>query len=93
MIVRKTDHMDWIEWGINNDIDPTILGWVKDNPQLFAAFEDVKDPSENPYIFHPKEQRAAFVTPRSLHAASDILHVRDQFDDQTLTALSDGYYR
>ena len=90
VIVRKTDHMDWIEWGINNNIDPTILGWVKDNPQLFAAFEDVKDPSENPYIFHPKEQRTAFVTPRSLHAASDILHVRDQFDDQTLTALLMG---
>ena len=87
---RKTNHMDWIEWGINNGIDATLLGWVKDNPQLMASFEDVKDPDENPYIFHPQQQRAAFVTPRSLHAASDILKVREAFDDQTLTAALMG---
>lgn len=88
--VRKTDHMSWIEWGINNDIDHTLLGWVKDNPHLFASFEDVRDPDENPYIFHPKQQRAAFVTPRSLHAASDILKQRALFDDQTLTSALMG---
>ena len=88
--VRKTDHMDWIEWGINNGIDATLLGWVKDNPQLMASFEDVKDPDENPYIFHPQQQRAAFVTPRSLHAASDILKQREAFDEQTLTAALMG---
>ena len=88
--VRKTAHMDWIEWGINNGIDATLLGWVKDNPQLMASFEDVKDPDENPYIFHPQQQRAAFVTPRSLHAASDILKQREAFDDQTLTAALMG---
>ena len=88
--VRKTDHMDWIEWGINNGIDATLLGWVKDNPQLMASFEDVKDPDENPYIFHPQQQRAAFVTPRSLHAASDILKQREAFDDQTLPAALMG---
>ena len=88
--VRKTDHMDWIEWGINNGIDATLLGWVKDNPQLMASFEDVKDPDENPYIFHPQQQRAAFVTPRSLHKASDILKQREAFDDQTLTAALMG---
>jgi len=87
---RKTDHMDWIEWGINNGIDATLLGWVKDNKHLMASFEDVKDPDENPYIFHPKQQRLAFVTPRSLHAASDILKQRGAFDDQTLTSLLMG---
>ena len=88
--VRKTDNMAWIEWGINNGIDHSLLGWCKDNPQLFASFEEVKDPDENPYIFHPKQQRKAFVTPRTLHAASDILHQRHAFDDQTLTALLMG---
>ena len=46
--VRKTDHMDWIEWGINNEVDHSLLGWVKDNPHLMASFEDLKDPDENP---------------------------------------------
>ena len=88
--VRKSTNMEWIEWGINNGIYHTLLGWCKDNPHLFASFEDIKDPDENPYIFHPKQQRAAFVTPRSLHAASDILHQRHMFDDQTITAALMG---
>lgn len=87
---RKPSNMEWIEWGINNGVDHTLLGWCKDNPQLFLSFEDVRDPEENPYIFHPKAQRAAFVTPRSLEAASDILKERHLFDDQTLTGTLMG---
>jgi energy-coupling factor transporter ATP-binding protein EcfA2 len=87
---RKPDNMEWIEWGINNGIDHTLLGWCKDNPHLFHGFEDVKDPDDNPYIYHPKQQRTAFVTPRSLEAASDWLKTREHFDDQTLTGLLMG---
>jgi hypothetical protein len=87
---RKPSNMEWIEWGINNGVDHTLLGWCKDNPQLFLSFEDVRDPDDNPYIFHPKAQRAAFVTPRSLEAASDILKERHLFDDQTLTGTLMG---
>ena len=58
-------------------VDHTLLGWCKDNPQLFASFEDVKDPENNLYIFHPKAARTSFVTPRSLEAASDWLKLRD----------------
>jgi hypothetical protein len=57
---------------------------------LFHSFEDVKDPEQNPYIYHPKQQRTAFVTPRSLEAASDWLKVRDGMDDQSVTALLMG---
>ena len=88
--MRKPNNMEWIEWGINNDIDPVMLGWCKDNPQLFASFEDVKDPSENPWIFHPKEFRRSFFTPRSGHKASNWLKQRHLFDDQTLTATLMG---
>ena len=87
---RKPSNMEWIEWGINNGVDHSLLGWCKDNPQLFHSFDDYKNPDDNPYIFHPKQQRAAFVTPRSLEAASDILKERHQFDDQTTTAALMG---
>ena len=87
---RKPSNMEWIEWGINNGVDHTLLGWCKDNPQLFHSFEDIKDPEQNPYIFHPKAARPAFVTPRSLEAASDWLKVRDGMDDQTVTAMLMG---
>lgn len=86
VLVRKPSHMEWIEWGINHGIDHSLLGWVKDNPQLFQTFEDVSNPDENPYIFHPKAQRQSFVTPRSLEAASDLLKARHLFDDQTCVA-------
>jgi energy-coupling factor transporter ATP-binding protein EcfA2 len=83
---RKPTHMEWIEWGINNGIDFSVLGWVRDNPQLFQSFDEVPNPEENPYIYHPREQRAAFVTPRSLHKASHLVKLRDRLDDQTVTA-------
>tara|TARA_R100001594_G_scaffold31938_2_gene59397 strand:+ start:1257 stop:2354 length:1098 start_codon:yes stop_codon:yes gene_type:complete len=88
--MRKPDNIEWIEWGINNGVDHTLLGWCKDNPQLFASFEDVKDPDENPYIYHPQSQRTAFFTPRSAEAASDWLKERENYDDQTLTGLLMG---
>jgi len=88
--MRKPDNIEWIEWGINNGVDHTLLGWCKDNPQLFASFEDIKDPDENPYIYHPQAQRTAFFTPRSAEAASDWLKERENYDDQTLTGLLMG---
>jgi len=88
--MRKPSNMEWIEWGINNDIDHTLLGWCKDNPQLFASFTGIKDPDENPYIYHPQAQRTAFFTPRSAEAASDWLKQREHLDDQTLTSVLMG---
>jgi len=87
---RKPSNMQWIEWGINNGVDHTLLGWCKDNPQLFNSFDDHPNPDDNPYIFHPKQQRPAFVTPRSLEAASDVLKARDGMDDMTVTAALMG---
>ncbi len=83
---RKPTHLEWIDWGINNGLDFSLLGWVRDNPQLMQSFDEITDPEENPYIYHPRAQRAAFVTPRSLHKASNLLKQRDKLDDHTITA-------
>ena len=89
--LRKPSNIEWIEdYAINAGVDHALLGWCKDNPQLFHGFENVKDPEDNPYIYHPNAQRAAFVTPRSLEAASDWLKQRHLYDDQTLTSLLMG---
>lgn len=90
LTLKKPSHIAWLEWGINNGIDHTLLGWVKDNPHVFQSFDEVKNPDDNPYIFHPRSQRAAFVTPRSLEAASDWLKVREHLDDVSLTAALIG---
>lgn len=88
--MRKPTADEWIGWGIGKGIDPMILGWARENPSVFEGFENVTNPSDNPYIFHPKEQRAAFVTPRSLEAASDWMRDRAAFDDVTMTAALMG---
>jgi energy-coupling factor transporter ATP-binding protein EcfA2 len=89
--VRKPTAEEWLEWGINNGIEPTVLGFVKENPQVMQSFEDVSTPSENPYIYHPKDAaRGAFVTGRSLEAASKWVMKRDKLDKQTLTAMLIG---
>lgn len=81
----------WIDWGINNGIDPAILSFVRENPQLMQSFDDVgKNAEDNPYIFHPNAQRTAFVTPRSLEAASNIVKQRKNFDQTALTAALMG---
>lgn len=88
---RRATWQEWVEWGINNDVDPIVLGWAKNNAALFASFEDVKNPDENEFIFHPQAKgRTAFVTERSLEAASDWVKVRHELDDQTLTAVLMG---
>lgn len=88
--MRKPSSEEWLQWGINNDLSPVVMGWVRDNPQVMQSFEDVKDPDENPYIFHPRSTRAAFVTPRSLEAASDWVKNGKGLDAQTLTATLMG---
>ena len=86
--MRKPTATEWIEWGINNGVNSTVLGWVKDNPQVMQSFTEVQDPEENPYIFHPRAVgRDAFVTPRSLDAASDILNVAGLDEDTVTSAL------
>jgi energy-coupling factor transporter ATP-binding protein EcfA2 len=84
---RKPDAIEWIEWGINNGIEPIVLGWVRENPHCMQDFRELRDPEENPIIFHPRAiDRVSFVTPRSLHKASTLLKRRDRLSDQTITA-------
>lgn len=87
--MAKPEVLNWLGWGFNNSIDHILLSWVKDNPQLFQTFDEVKA-QDNPYIFHPSEVRDGFVTPRSLESASDIMKERDGLDDDTLTAALMG---
>ena len=86
--MRKPTNVEWIEeYAINNGIDHTMIAWVQDNPQLFSTFEDIKDPQDNKFIFHPADpSRVSFVTPRSLEKASNWLKVRDRLTDKVLMA-------
>lgn len=87
--VRKPDAEEWMEWAVQNDIDPSVIVWVKNYPHALASYLD-GDQSENPYIFQPKKMQEAFVTPRSLAAASDIVANRKHYDENSLVAALAG---
>ena len=86
--LKKPTNMEWLEdFAIPNSLDPIVCSWAKDNPQLFHDFQDVPNPDDNPFIFHPQAPSSEqFVTPRSLHAVSDIMQVREHFSDDLLTS-------
>ena len=89
--MTKPTAEDWIvDFGVPNGLHTAVLGFANEYKSMFDSFEDVQDPDDNPYIFHPREERAAFVTPRSLHACSDILQQEDKLDHHTLKAALVG---
>ena len=73
--VRKPTSEEWIEWGAVNGIAAEALAWVKAYPHALASYRDAGQ-AENPYIFNPKTPQKSFVSPRSLHRASNILTKR-----------------
>ena len=83
--MRKPTADEWIEnFAVENGVVPEVIAWVRENPQVMHGFEDVNKPEDNPYIFHPSVQRYAFVTPRSLEKASNVIKQRAKFGDDTL---------
>lgn len=91
LTVRKPDADEWIAWGMANGIDATVLAWVREYPHCLDGYIDDPDGAEdNPYIFNPREQQTAFVSPRSLAHASHIIKQRKQFSDELLIAALSG---
>jgi len=83
--VRKPESDEWLEWASTNEIEPTVMAWVRQFPHSMASYlDDGQD--ENPYIYHPKKMQPAFVSPRSLALASRIVAKRDQFNSDALIA-------
>lgn len=87
--VAKPTADEWIEWGMNNGIAPEVLAWVKQYPQVMASYTDGGQ-ADNPYIFDPKKPQAAFVSPRSLETASDIVKTREANDADSIIAALTG---
>ena len=80
--MEKPGAMQWVEdFAIPNNLHPVAIGTVIEYPSMFESFEDVEDPNSNPDIFHPKQHRAAFVTHRTMHKASDILKATEHLSD------------
>ena len=89
--VRKPTAEEWlVDFAVPNGLNHFVQAFVQEFPQVMESFENVKVPADNPYIFHPQEYREAFVTGRSLHAASDILNTCGHLSRDALTGLLIG---
>jgi hypothetical protein len=89
LTISKPTSEEWIEWGMNNDIEPEVLAWVNRFPHAMASYTDAGQ-GDNPYIFNPKRAQVAFVSPRSLATASNIVRTRKQNDSDSVIAALAG---
>ena len=88
LTVRKPNADEWIEWAMNHDIDPMVIAFVNQYPQVMESYMD-ESSGDNPYIYNPKKVQTAFVSPRSLERSSNSVKVRASLDsDSVICALS-----
>lgn len=87
--VRKPNAEEWVMWGSKNDIAPEVLAFVHRYPHVLASYLD-EDQKDNEFIFNPRKPQNAFVSPRSLHTASNIVKARQHVDNDTLIAALSG---
>ena len=87
--IAKPTAEEWIEWGIGKGIEPEVLAWVNQYPHAMASYTDAAQ-GDNPYIYNPRKTQTAFVTPRSLETASNIVRTRKLNDADTVIAALTG---
>jgi hypothetical protein len=87
--VRKPNADEWIEWAVDNGVAAEVCAWVRQFPHVLASYTDGGQEG-NPFIFNPKKVQQAFVTPRSLETASNIVSKRDQLDYEIVISALTG---
>lgn len=87
--VRKPNADEWVLWGTRAGIAAEVLAFVSRYPQTLESYLD-DDQKDNPYIFNPRKPQNAFISPRSLHTASNIIKARTHYDADTLIAALTG---
>jgi len=87
--ISKPTAEEWLEWAIPNGVEAEVCAWVHQYPHALASYVDAGQ-GDNPYIYNPRKQQAAFVSPRSLATASNIVRARKELDQDTVIAALSG---
>jgi len=87
--IAKPDAAQWIEWAIGKGLEPEVIAWVNRFPQVLASYTDGAQ-GDNPYIYNPRKTQHAFVSPRSLETASNIVKTRKENDHDSVIAALTG---
>lgn len=93
LIFRKPAQDEWMHWANNHDIHPIVRTWAEQNPAIFGSYKDTEFDARLHkdgegifhYIYHPQHNNKAYVSPRSLHKASHLLHRMDAVGEALVT--------
>jgi hypothetical protein len=88
--ISKPTADEWIAWAMGNGVEPVVLATVNEFPQMLSSYTEYDTPNANHYINDPRAQRAAFVTPRSLYAANNIIKQTRHLPETVLFAALCG---
>jgi len=89
--IRKPLAQEWCAWGYENGIQPLMMAFVTENPQLIeSSYTDTTDEETLNIIFNPRKPQQSFFSPRSAHKASNIFKERDKFSDDVLRCALEG---
>jgi hypothetical protein len=99
--MRKPTKDEWVRgFAVPNGVHESIIAAVEMYPMVFDSFMDYlkggkygdkRIAEHNAYISNPADAgQGQVVTPRSLHAASDIVVKRGAVDDYTMQAALEG---
>jgi hypothetical protein len=98
--MRKPTQQEWKEnFAIPRGLNAAVIAYTEMHPQVFDSFLDYEPggkyagkplEKENARIFNPRIMQEGFASPRTLHAASDIVNVMDNITPTALQAALDG---
>ena len=71
--VAKPTPEEWMTYAISKGVNHTVIATVREYPDMMASFEDYESPTQNTYVYDPRDVRLSFVTPRSLEIAGHIV--------------------
>ena len=87
--ISKPTAEEWLNWAIPKGIEAEVCAWVSQYPHALASYTDPGQ-ADNPYIYNPRKAMNAFVSPRSLETASNIVRTRKENDADTVIAALTG---
>ena len=50
LTVKKWTNEQWMEWAINNQIEPQVILFAKENPEIFQSFTEVENPEDTVHL-------------------------------------------
>lgn len=98
--MRKPTQQEWKDnFALPRRLNPAVIAFTELHPNVFDSFLDYEpggkfgskdQQKENPYIFNPRVVQDGFASPRTLHAASDVVNQIEKLPPIALQGALEG---